>query len=145
MVTQTRLHENQPFLHSTTAPHAWRPVPADQIEERCTNQCSGSWKSSHDTEDGGYRLPSPSWKFYCVIAKIGGCSAKGCWNSAALHCLQCTGDRRQKNEGTEADVQEWLRRWRRAEHLSLMIMAVGEHSIENLVMRTCGFCFLMIR
>ena len=63
----------------------------------------------------------------------------------------------EKNEATEADVEEWMRRWRRGEEKRVLIadtfssrgweapavMVIGKSGTENLVMRTCGFCFLI--
>ena len=63
----------------------------------------------------------------------------------------------EKNEATSAEVENWLKRWRRGkerralltdEEISLgwegsAVMAVVEHYTENLVMRACGFCFLI--
>ena len=71
--------------------------------------------------------------------------------------LLYTGDGRKKNEATEAEVEEWVSRWKRGEETRLLItdteisrgfeakelLVVGEDSTENLVMRTCGFCFLI--
>ena len=64
---------------------------------------------------------------------------------------------KQKNEATEAEVEEWVSRWKRGEETRLLItdewisrgfeakdLVVISHSgPENLVMRTCGFCFLI--
>ena len=66
---------------------------------------------------------------------------------------------KDKNEATEAKVEEWLRRWKeteREERRALVtdhwasrgweassVLAIGRYQIENLVMRTCGFCFLI--
>ena len=64
---------------------------------------------------------------------------------------------RLKNEATEAEVGEWLRRWKRGEETRVLVtdqgisrgweasgvIAIGYKQSENLVMRTCGFCFLI--
>ena len=62
-----------------------------------------------------------------------------------------------QGEATEAEVEEWVRRWKRGEerralvtdeHISRgweapAVMVIGEQRTENLVMRTCGFCCLI--
>ena len=65
---------------------------------------------------------------------------------------------KQKNEATEAEVEEWVRRWKRGEEKRALVtdrevsrgweakevLAIGsEVGRENLVMRSCGFCFLI--
>ena len=65
---------------------------------------------------------------------------------------------REKNKATESEVEEWLSRWKRGEERRVLItddhisrgweasclIAIGtEPFIENLVMRTCGFCILI--
>ena len=71
--------------------------------------------------------------------------------------LLYTKDGREKNEATEAEVEEWVSRWKRGEETRLLItdqdisrgweakelLVIGDSSTENLVMRTCGFCFLI--
>ena len=72
--------------------------------------------------------------------------------------LLYTLDGREKNEATSAEVEDWLKKWKRAEERRVLIsddeisrgweapavMAIGEkYFTENLVMRTCGFCFLI--
>ena len=63
----------------------------------------------------------------------------------------------KENEATEAEVEEWVRRWKRGEERRALItdqwisrgweasavLAIGSSQTENLVMRTCGFCFLI--
>ena len=60
-------------------------------------------------------------------------------------------------EATSAEVEIWVKKWKRKEekralvtdeHISRgweapAVMVIGEVMIENLVMRTCGFCFLI--
>ena len=60
-------------------------------------------------------------------------------------------------EATEAEVEEWVRRWKRGEETRALVtdettsrgweakelMVIGKYSTENLVMRTCGLCFLI--
>ena len=62
-----------------------------------------------------------------------------------------------KNEAREAEVEEWLRRWKRGEERRVLVtdqgisrgweasgvIAIGYKQSETLVMRTCGFCFLI--
>ena len=64
---------------------------------------------------------------------------------------------REQNEATEAEVEEWVSRWKRGDETRLLItdqwisrgfeakelLVVGQVRTENLVMRTCGFCFLI--
>ena len=72
--------------------------------------------------------------------------------------LLYTLDGQEKNEATSAEVEDWLKKWKRAEERRVLIsddeisrgweapavMAIGEkYFTENLVMRTCGFCFLI--
>ena len=71
--------------------------------------------------------------------------------------LLYTNDGRETNEATEAEVEEWMRRWKRGEETRALVtdenisrgweakevLAIGKYSTENLVMRTCGFCFLV--
>ena len=71
--------------------------------------------------------------------------------------LLYTGYGGEKNEATEAEVERWLRRWKRGEETRLIItdqnisrgfeakdlVVIGQYNTENLVMRTCGFCFLI--
>ena len=71
--------------------------------------------------------------------------------------LLYTKDGSEKNEATEAEVEEWVRRWKRGEEKRALVtdefisrgweakelMAIGLANTENLVMRTCGFCFLV--
>ena len=71
--------------------------------------------------------------------------------------LLYTKDGSEKNEATEAEVEEWVRRWKRGEETRALVtdqstsrgweakelMAMGRFTTENLVMRTCGFCFLI--
>ena len=71
--------------------------------------------------------------------------------------LLYTRKRREKNEATEAEVEEWVRRWKRGEETRALVtdedisrgweakevLAIGDSGTENLVMRTCGFCFLI--
>ena len=63
----------------------------------------------------------------------------------------------EKNEATEVEVEEWLRRWRTGEEKRILVtdphisrgweakdlVVIGKGHTENLVMRTCGFCFLI--
>ena len=63
----------------------------------------------------------------------------------------------EEGEATEAEVEDWLKRWKRGEERRALVtdggisrgweapavMVIGEVGIENLVMRTCGFCFLV--
>ena len=62
-----------------------------------------------------------------------------------------------KKDSTEAEVEEWVSRWKRGEEKRVLItdayssrgweaqgvVAIGSFETENLVMRTCGFCFLI--
>ena len=71
--------------------------------------------------------------------------------------LLYTKDGRGKNEATSAEVENWLKRWKRKEERRALVtdedisrgweapavMVVGSSGLENLVMRTCGFCFLI--
>ena len=71
--------------------------------------------------------------------------------------LLYTEDGKEKNEATSAEVETWLRRWKRGEERRVLVtdegifrgweapavMVIGEVGIENLVMRTSGFCFLI--
>ena len=64
---------------------------------------------------------------------------------------------KNENEATEAEVEEWVRRWKMGEetralitgqHLSRgweapAVLVIGSQQKENLIMRTCGFCFLI--
>ena len=64
---------------------------------------------------------------------------------------------REKNEATSAEVENWLKKWKKGEERRALVtdddisrgweapavMAIGEKSTENLVMRTCGFCSLV--
>ena len=64
---------------------------------------------------------------------------------------------RQKNEATEAEVENWVKKWKRKEERRALVtddrisrgweapalMVIGNSGIENLIMRTCGFCFLI--
>ena len=64
----------------------------------------------------------------------------------------------EKNEATEAELEEWVRRWKRGEETRVLVtdeeisrgweakelVVIGESvGTENLVMRACGFCFLV--
>ena len=63
----------------------------------------------------------------------------------------------EKNEATEAEVEEWLRKWKRGEERRALVtdeeisrgwegsavMVIGKIGTENLVMRACSFCFLI--
>ena len=63
----------------------------------------------------------------------------------------------KKNEATEAEVGEWVSRWKRGDETRLLLtdteisrgfeakhlLVVCYFYTENLVMRTCGFCFLI--
>ena len=63
----------------------------------------------------------------------------------------------EKNEATSAEVENWLKRWKRGEERRALVtdenisrsweapavMVIGIDSTENLVMRTCGFCFMI--
>ena len=71
--------------------------------------------------------------------------------------LLYTKDGREKNEATSAEMENWLKRWKRGEERRVLVtdeyisrgweapavMVVGEDMTENLVMRTCVFCFLI--
>ena len=71
--------------------------------------------------------------------------------------LLYTGNGRQKNEATEAEVENWLSGWKSGQEARLLIvderisrgweakevLVIGGFSTANLVMRTCGFCFLI--
>ena len=71
--------------------------------------------------------------------------------------LLYTYDGSEKNEATSAEVENWLRRWKREEEKRALVtdenisrgweapavMAIGIRKADNLVMRTCGFCFLI--
>ena len=71
--------------------------------------------------------------------------------------LLYTSNGREKNEATSAEVADWVRRWERKEKRRTLVtdefisrgweapavMVIGEKETENLVMRTCGFCFLI--
>ena len=63
----------------------------------------------------------------------------------------------EENEATEFEVEEWLKKWKRNEEGRVLVIdgeisrgweadavvAIGSTQTENLVMRTCGFCFLI--
>ena len=64
----------------------------------------------------------------------------------------------EKNEATSAEVENWVKKWKRKEERRALVtdqeisrgweapavMVIGEQrGSENLVMRTCGFCFLV--
>ena len=63
----------------------------------------------------------------------------------------------QKNEATSAEVENWLKKWKRGKEKRALVtdenisrgweapavMVIGQYYTENLVMRTCGFCFLI--
>ena len=65
--------------------------------------------------------------------------------------------RKKNGEATSAEVENWVKRWKRGEEKRALVtddgisrgweatavMVIGEVMIENLVMRTCGFCFLI--
>ena len=67
----------------------------------------------------------------------------------------CNGS--EKNEATEAEVENWLSGWKSGQEARLLIvdewisrgweakevLVIGLQGTENLVMRTCGFCFLI--
>ena len=71
--------------------------------------------------------------------------------------LLYTHDGSQKNEATEAEVKEWVSRWKGREEKRVLIIddfisrgweapeviAIGKLYTQNLVMRTCGFCILI--
>ena len=71
--------------------------------------------------------------------------------------LLYTHDGKEKNEATSAEVENWLKRWKRAEERRALVtdqnisrgweapavMVIGKVGTENLVMRTCGFCFMI--
>ena len=79
----------------------------------------------------------------------------------ATDCLICPEllayNGRWKNEATDVEVENLLKKWKRGEERSPLVtdddisrgweapavMAIGEYSKENLVMRSCGFCFLI--
>ena len=62
-----------------------------------------------------------------------------------------------KNEAAEAEVEEWVSRWKRGDETRLLLtddwlsrgfeakylLVIGGGGTENLVMRTCGFCLLI--
>ena len=64
---------------------------------------------------------------------------------------------KEKNAATEAEVVEWMRRWKADEEKRILVVdqyisrgwetsnaiAIGATRIENLVMRKCGFCVLI--
>ena len=63
----------------------------------------------------------------------------------------------EKNEATSAEVENWLKRWKRGEERRALVtdenisrgweapavIVIGEYQTENLVMRTSGFCLLI--
>ena len=63
----------------------------------------------------------------------------------------------EKNEATSAEVENWRMKLKRGNERRVLVtdddisrgweapavMAIGEYNTENLVMRTCGFCFLI--
>ena len=71
--------------------------------------------------------------------------------------LLYTKDGSEKNEATSAEVENWVKRWKRKEEKRALVtdhnisrgweapavMVVGSSGLENLVMRTCGFCFMI--
>ena len=72
-------------------------------------------------------------------------------------CVVREFNKSQKNEATEAEVEEWVSRWKRGEEKRVLVtdteisrgweaqgvIVIGKFETENLVMRTCGFCFLI--
>ena len=62
-----------------------------------------------------------------------------------------------QGEATESEVEEWVRRWKRGEERRALVtdesisrgwevpavMVIGISDTKNLVMRTCGFCYLI--
>ena len=64
---------------------------------------------------------------------------------------------REKNEATSAEVENWLKKLKRKEEKRVLVtddeisrgweapavMVIGSCDLENLVMRTCGFCLLI--
>ena len=71
--------------------------------------------------------------------------------------LLYTKDGREKSEATEAEVEEWVRRWKRGEETRVLVtdeylsrgwecketLVVSDSHFESLVMHTKGFCFLV--
>ena len=69
--------------------------------------------------------------------------------------LLYTYNRREKNEATEAEAENWLRKRGKERRVLVTdadisrgweapaVMVIGDFGTENLVMRTCGFCFLI--
>ena len=63
----------------------------------------------------------------------------------------------EKNEATSAEVENWVMKLKREEERRVLVtdvyisrgweapavMVIGEYNTENLVMRTCGFCFMI--
>ena len=71
--------------------------------------------------------------------------------------LLYTNNVKEENEATLAEVEEWLRRWKRGEERRALVtdqkisrgweapalMVIAPSRTENLVMRTCGYCYLI--
>ena len=71
--------------------------------------------------------------------------------------LLYTNDGSEQNEAKESEVEEWLEKWKRGEERRALVtddhssrgweapavMVIGEYQTENLVMRTCGLCFMI--
>ena len=63
----------------------------------------------------------------------------------------------KKNEATSAEVEDWVKKWKRKEERRALVtdadisrgweapavMVIGDFGTENLVMGTCGFCFMI--
>ena len=71
--------------------------------------------------------------------------------------LLYTDSGKEKNEATLTEVENWLKKWKRMEERRALVtddgisrgweapavMVIASSRKENLVMRTCGFCFLI--
>ena len=72
--------------------------------------------------------------------------------------LLYTRDGRKKKEASESEVEEWLKRWKNGEETrvlvtdedisrgweaSCVVAIAPSATLENLVMRSCGFCILV--
>ena len=94
------------------------------------------------------RLPSSSVSISSVAAAV---------QRVVGPALLYTKDGRRKNEATSAEVENWVKKWKRAEEKRVLVtsefisrgweapavMVIGDDQTENLVMRTCVFCFLI--
>ena len=144
----------------TLPPHLISGVQCQQIKVKRNDDAElskavegGCRVMMQRTAGSGFPVLLDHSDYYSVSTSILAAAVQRVVGPALLY----TKDGKEKNEATSAEVENWVKKWKRKEERRVLVtddeisrgweapavMVIGEYNTENLVMRTCGFCFLI--